>query len=336
MRNKVFSQLDPRWSNLPYPNRTYTIGTSGCGCVSVTNLLIELSQYWNYTPKNVQPYMKQFAVPAQGTQWIGITKSLKHYGFNVKNPQSMGDLFKILNDLKRRKKKRLGILLFRGGTKGGVTWTTAGHYVAFTGYKYKNGKHYFYTKDSGGRKHTGWYCYETTMKGLIVNCWNASVPETTGKKLCSNAKSTFAEMHKLNFKYMMSGNATSWSKALQKRTSNCATFVSYVLQKMKLLKEGQIFWCNNGKVKFKGKGAKEQLKKVATISHPHKPPKECKLQKGDICGYSKPAHTQIFSKYDKNGNALWYSFARSDRWKKMPRKRGNYNRKKIDTIIRLK
>jgi hypothetical protein len=38
----------------------------------------------------------------------------------------------------------------------------------------------------------------------------------------------------------------------------------------------------------------------------------------------------------KNGNALWYSFGPSDIGKKLPRKRGSYNTKKIDTIIRLK
>lgn len=336
MRNKVFSQLDPKWSKLPYPNRKYTIGTSGCGCCSVTHVIIELPQYWEYTPKDVQPYMKQFAVAGHGTEWDGITKSLKHYGLIAKNPKSMSDLFKILNGLKKKKKKCLGILLFVDGTKGGVTWTSSGHYIAYTAYKYKNGKHYFYCKDSGGRKHTGWYCYETTMKGLVRNCWNAQIKDTTGRKLCTKAKSTFAEMKKLDFKYMMSGNSLSYVGALKKRTSNCATYVSYVLQRMKLLKAGQIFWCSKGKVKFKGKGAKEQLLKVATITHPHKSPKKCGLHKGDICGYSNPPHTQIFSKYDKNGNALFYSFARSDRWKKMPRKRGNYNTKKIDTIIRLK
>ena len=57
MRKKVFSQLDPRWSGLPYPKKPYTIGTSGCGCCSVTHVIIESDKYKNYTPKNVQPYI---------------------------------------------------------------------------------------------------------------------------------------------------------------------------------------------------------------------------------------------------------------------------------------
>ena len=173
MRSKVFSQLDPRWSGLPYPSKPYTIGTSGCGCVSVTHVIIEIDKYKNYTPKNVQPYMKQFAIPGKGTTWDGITTALKHYGLNVINHATMDDLFKTL----AARKQRMGIILFRGGTKGGITWTTSGHFVAFLNYKVVNGKHYFYVKDSGGRKHTGWYCYETQMKGLIPQIWSAVEPE---------------------------------------------------------------------------------------------------------------------------------------------------------------
>ena len=52
-----------------------------------------------------------------------------------------------------------------------MTWTTCGHYVAFTDYKVQNGKHWFYTKDSGGRKHDGWYSYEGAMKGRVAKLW---------------------------------------------------------------------------------------------------------------------------------------------------------------------
>lgn len=334
MKKKVFSQLDPKWSKLPYPVKPYTLGTSGCGCCSVTHVIIESDKYKNYTPKKVQPYMKQFAVPRQGTKWLGITKSLEHYGFNVINHTTMSDLFKTLE----KRKQKLGIILFRGGTRGGITWTTSGHYVAFTNYKVKGSKHYFYMKDSGGRKHTGWYCYETQMLGLIPQIWSA-IPKTTvkkkttGDKLCAMAADTFSKMKK--FKYQGSGNATSWSTAQKKKTSNCASYVSYCLQRMGLLKAGQVFWCNDGVVKYKGAGTEKQLKKVAKITHPKCAPKKAGLKIGDICGYSNPPHTQIFAGW-KNGNALWYSFGPSDIGKKLPRKRGNYNSKKIDTIIRLK
>ena len=331
MRKKVFSQLDSRWSGLPYPNRRYTIGTSGCGCCSVTHVIIESDKYKNYTPAKVQPYMKQFAVPAQGTQWAGITKSLQHYGFTAINHATMADLFKTLE----KQKQKLGIILFRGGTRGGVTWTTSGHYVAFTDYKVVGNKHWFYTKDSGGRKHTGWYCYEKTMLGLIPQVWSATpkTVKTTGSKLCEMAADTFSKMGK--FKYQVSGNATSWTTAQKKKTSNCATYVSYTLQRMGLLKKGQVFYNSKGSVHYKGKGTEKQLKCVANVLHSGKAPKKAGLKKGDICGYSDPAHTQIFYGW-KNGNALWFSFGPSDIGKKLPRKRGSYNTKKIDTIIRLK
>lgn len=174
MNKTVFSQLDTRWAKLPYPNSTYTLSTSGCGCVSVTHLLIETVKYKSYTPKKVQPYMKQFSVPAQGTTHAGISTALKYYGFTPTQHSTMTDLFSAL----KGRKYKMGILLFVKGSRGGITWTTGGHYVAFTGYKVENGKHYFYMKDSGGRKNIGWFCYETQMKGLIYKVWSAVPKES--------------------------------------------------------------------------------------------------------------------------------------------------------------
>ena len=203
MSTKVYSQLDTRWRYLPYPTKRYNIGTSGCGCCSVTNLLVETTKYKSYTPKDVQPYMKQFAIAGQGTTWAGITKSLQHYGFKTINHPTMASIFDTLG----KRKIRMGIILFRGGVKGGIRWTTSGHFVAFTNYKVVIKKHYFYTKDSGGRRHTGWYCYETQMKGLIPQIWSAlpaepkkatkkvkkatvkkPTPSANGKKIAQTAK----------------------------------------------------------------------------------------------------------------------------------------------------
>lgn len=116
-----------------------------------------------------------FATKGNGTTWNGITKTLEHYGFKVKTPNissSMTSAWKELN-----KGNRAGVLLFKKGTRGGVTWTSGGHYVAFLDYKVVDGKHYFYTKDSGGRKNDGWHCYETTMKGLLPKIWIVELPE---------------------------------------------------------------------------------------------------------------------------------------------------------------
>ena len=63
-------------------------------------------------------------------------------------------------------------------------WTAGGHYVAFTDYYVgKDGRHYFYTKDSGGRSHdsltNGYYSYERSMKGLIYQMWIVERPKSS-------------------------------------------------------------------------------------------------------------------------------------------------------------
>lgn len=181
MNKNVFKQYDTRWGSLPYPVRPYTLARSGCGCCAVTHCIIELEKYKKYTPKTVRPYMKQFATKGNGTLWSGITKSLQHYGYKVSNPnigKSMKPAWDILN--KKGALKR-GVLLF-SGRRGpdGTLWTAGGHYVAFVNYKVVDGKHYFYTKDSGGRNHTGWYCYEKSMQGALPQIWICTSTEYKG------------------------------------------------------------------------------------------------------------------------------------------------------------
>lgn len=173
MNQKVYKQADSRWGNLPYPTKSYKFASNGCGCCSCLHNIIEIDKYKNWTPKDLRPYMvsQGFATRGHGTTWAGITKTLEHYGFTVSHPsisKSMSSAWTILNKSGAPKQ---GVLLFRGGIKGGVRWTNGGHYVAFLNYKVQNGKHYFYTKDSGGRHHDGWYCYETTMAGLLPQIW---------------------------------------------------------------------------------------------------------------------------------------------------------------------
>ena len=175
MNSKIYRQADSRWGSLPYPTKKYSFAGNGCGCCACTHVIIELEKYKNYTPANVRPWMvKQgFATYGNGTTWSGIKKTLEHYGFTVINHPTMSDAF---NTLEKRKHK-LGVILFRSGSRGGITWTSGGHYVAFTDYKVIGKKHYFYCKDSGGRCHDGWYCYETTMRGLIPQIWSATASE---------------------------------------------------------------------------------------------------------------------------------------------------------------
>lgn len=254
MNKTVYSQLDSRWGKLPYPNKTYTLSTSGCGCVSVTHLLIETKKYQKYTPKNVQPYMKQFAVTGAGTTHAGISTALKYYGFTPKQHDTMTDLFTTLN----KSKYKMGILLFIKGTRGGITWTMGGHYVAFTGYKVENGKHYFYTKDSGGRKNTGWFCYETQMKGLIYKVWSA-VPGASlmsGGTYTINFKSRGGKGTMASIKVEV-GKAITLPKNVFKRTD--FKFVGWSVGKSNVvnMKKFQI-----GKVKYKNKAKVKDLAKA--------------------------------------------------------------------------
>lgn len=144
----------------------------------------------------------------------------------------------------------------------------------------------------------------------------------------------FAEMKRRGFKYKNSGNAKTWAGAKKLRQSNCATAICYALQEAGFLKKGQIFWCNDGKVKSNVKGTIAQLKKVARIAHPKKKPSKTFLKVGDICGYSP--HTQEFDGWTKGGKPMWYSFGPSDVGKKMPRHKKSYDSKKIEVRIRLK
>lgn len=189
MNSKIYRQNDAKWRNLPYPSGNYTMGTSGCGACSVLHCIIEMDAYKNWTPKNIQPYMKRFAVKGHGTLWSGIKTALEYYGYNVhwNQSDSMSTIFKTLDKSLKR-----GCILF-GSKKGpdGTVWTTGGHFVAFVDYKVDaNGKHWFYIKDSGGRHHDKWWCYEKSMKGdvkqvFICTSYKNAQPTTSKKKAYS-------------------------------------------------------------------------------------------------------------------------------------------------------
>ena len=202
MVKTVYRQLDKRWKNLPFPGGGYTIGGQGCGCCAVTHVLMEFSKYTSWTPANVQPYMKKWAVKAQGLIHDGIPDSLKHYGISVtsigiKDPMSKA--WEVLNKSGRHG----GVLLFYGksGKKAlygpdGTRWTASGHFIAFVDYKVVSGKHWLYLKDSGDRvsthvnidgkkvkeSHDGWWCYENSMKGCLPKLWIVSIPDQKTKE----------------------------------------------------------------------------------------------------------------------------------------------------------
>lgn len=174
----TYSQSDSRWGKKNY-NGSSSMATAGCGPTSVAMLAYAVDGKTN--PWDVALYMKKhgYAVRNHGTAWDGIPAAMKAFGLqdvkNVNVDKSMGEVWKHLSN------GYCAVFLFKAGSKGGITWTTGGHYVAVTDYKIQDGKHYLYTRDSGGRNHTGFYCYETQMRGLIPKVWVGKVPGVTPK-----------------------------------------------------------------------------------------------------------------------------------------------------------
>ena len=164
-----YKQADSRWGKKLY-NGSSTMATAGCGPTSCA--MIAYGVDGKTTPLDTMKYMQShgYAIRNNGTAWNGIPNCLKAFG--VKDVQEVPNMTKCWELMS---KGYVGVFLFRSGSRGGVTWTTSGHYIAVTDYKVQNGKHYVYTRDSGGRNHTGWYAYETTMKGLIPRIWLGKV-----------------------------------------------------------------------------------------------------------------------------------------------------------------
>lgn len=165
----TYKQADSRWGKKNY-NGSSTMATAGCGPTACA--MIAYGVDGKTTPLDTMKFMQShgYAIRNNGTAWNGIPACLKAFGVqSVQEATTMARCWELM------KNGYVGVFLFRAGSRGGVTWTTSGHYVAVTGYKYENGKHYVYTRDSGGRNHTGWYAYETTMKGLIPRIWLGKV-----------------------------------------------------------------------------------------------------------------------------------------------------------------
>ena len=135
-----YRQYDSRWGKKNY-NGSSNYATAACGPTSCANILYAINH--KITPVTAK---------------------------DVKQVDKMADVFDLMS------KGYVGVFLFKAGTRGGCTWTTSGHYVAVTGYKHANGKHYIRTFDSGGRRHDGFFCYETQMKGLIPRIWLCKLP----------------------------------------------------------------------------------------------------------------------------------------------------------------
>ena len=176
MNKTKYMQTDSRWGGLGYPRSPWYIRNCGCGEVSIANCIIEMEQYKAYTPATIQPYCKQYADShGNGTFWSGIPAMMKHYGLTeVKEHATMSSLWKEL-----AKGDRVAVYLMgarRGGSKG-VHWTSGGHFVASVDYRYRNGQHEVYMKDSYSNSslRNGWISYNGNLKGDVVKVWSGKL-----------------------------------------------------------------------------------------------------------------------------------------------------------------
>jgi len=191
MNKTIYSQLDSRWSDKPYPTTNSSFGGNGCGPCAVTHVAIEQKAKANWTPNKLRKWMieKGYAVSGQGTKWSGIEAALKYIGHErvvwIGKNDPMSDAWNELN-----RGNRMGVLLVDNSkTPDGTVWTASGHYVAFIKYKREeDGRHYFYIKDSGFRKHNGWYCYEKSLKGALPQMWIVEKLPTVQQKTVAYAK----------------------------------------------------------------------------------------------------------------------------------------------------
>ena len=180
MNPRIIDQGDPRWAELGYRTLPYTVKAEGCGLCAVTMCAMELSKYWDYTPKDTIGFMRQYATNGNGTEWAGIDAGLDKYVGNHMRHYTMSSFWEEV-----KKGDRIGIILFGSKTApDGTQWTKGGHYVMFGSYKYEDGQNWLFTKDSSWRKLSGWHSYEKSMMGCIPDVlWTAVVPKTGWKKI---------------------------------------------------------------------------------------------------------------------------------------------------------
>jgi len=206
----TYKQYDSRWRWWVYPKKSWYLNGCGCGCLSVFHCVLELNKYLGLSAealmRTVYNYMKQFAVAGDGTKRDGITAGLKHFGFKDVfrcGDKPMSELFKRLDE----KGDHVGVLVFGKVSKGktipcygpdGTLWTKGGHYIAYNGYRVRNGQHEFHMMDSGSRNHSGWYSYEKSMRGCVMDAWCATVPEAAKTTVVNDGKAYTGDLPSVN------------------------------------------------------------------------------------------------------------------------------------------
>lgn len=180
----TYKQYDTRWGGLGYSRYPWTMSYGGCGPTACANIIASKQ---GITPIDTRNYFIDhgYCADSDGSYWGGIPACLRAWGFTAKEHATMSDFI-----AEMAKGNRMGVILFKAGTRGGVTWTGGGHFIAVSGYKEENGLHWFYTHDSGTRGHTGWFCYETHMYGLCRAVWSCYASGVNGGSVVNTPTSS--------------------------------------------------------------------------------------------------------------------------------------------------
>lgn len=144
---------------------------------------------------------------------------------------------------------------------------------------------------------------------------------------------------KKNLTYSGKATNVTYQTALKgNKKVNCALYVSWILQKAKILSSKQRIWLGNA---VHGSGT-ATMKKKFNISHPNKLPKNIKFHVADVVGYqwgsSKKnlVHTMIVLRMD-GGRPVFATCGGSDlKAKDLSRKRTYYEKKAVKTLCRYK
>ena len=245
MNKTIYQQTDSRWGKLYYPKKGSTVGGCGCGLLACVHIAMEQESKKNWTPITLRPWMvsKGYAKVGQGTTWNGITETLKHLGHKtVVKVWDADPMTKAWTEL--NKGNRIGILLLDSHkAPDGTRYTTGGHYIAFTDYKVTNGKHYFYLKDSGWRKHSGWYCYETSIKGCIPKLWiveRIAETKTEGKGYSGDFPSIYGAARLIEFAGSQKGKYATRSNGGKDGKKYSNKFTKYFAGKGGIDSKGQM------------------------------------------------------------------------------------------------
>lgn len=182
----TYRQYDTRWGSTGYRRAPWTMAYGGCGPTACANIIAAKQ---GITPAATRDYFIShgYCADSNGSYWAGIPACLRTYGFSVTEHATMTGFL-----AEMAKGNRMGVILFKAGTRGGVTWTMGGHFMAVSGYKEAGGKHWLYMHDSGSRRHDGWYCYEDHMKGLCAAVWSCTTNGVSGGAVSGSTPSSSA------------------------------------------------------------------------------------------------------------------------------------------------